>query len=63
MIAQGCHVVTKVLWELKEEENVIKYVADMDNMHKVRVVAFGIMPQFKNLFRRAKLYQLRSLST
>ena len=39
MIAQGCHVVSKVLWELKGEENVQKYMADIDNMHKVTLAA------------------------
>ena len=39
MIAQGCHVVSKVLWELKEEANVVSYFADTDSMHKVSLGA------------------------
>ncbi|KAJ1477670.1 peptidyl-tRNA hydrolase II domain-containing protein [Baffinella frigidus] len=39
MVAQGCHIVTKLLWELKEEDNVVKYMSDMDNMHKVTLGA------------------------
>ena len=39
MVAQGCHIVSKVLWELREEENVIKYMSDIDNMHKVTLGA------------------------
>ncbi len=39
MIAQGCHVVSKTLWELKEEPNVLTYMADIDNMHKVTLMA------------------------
>eukprot|EP00802_Teleaulax_amphioxeia_P023871 Tamp_24505.p4 GENE.Tamp_24505~~Tamp_24505.p4 ORF type:complete len:129 (+),score=32.72 Tamp_24505:3-389(+) len=39
MIAQGCHVVSKTLWELKEEPNVVAYMADIDNMHKVTLMA------------------------
>ncbi len=27
---------TKLLWELKEDENVVKYCCEMDSMHKVR---------------------------
>ena len=39
MIAQGCHVVSKTLWELKDEQNVQVYMADIDNMHKVTLAA------------------------
>ena len=39
MIAQACHVSSKVLWELKGEENVQKYMQDIDNMHKVTLAA------------------------
>ena len=38
-IAQACHVVSKTLWELREEPNVKAYMADMDNMHKVTLAA------------------------
>lgn len=38
-IAQACHVVSKTLWELKEEPNVQAYMADIDNMHKVTLAA------------------------
>ena len=39
MVAQGCHVVSKTLWELKDEHNVQVYMADIDNMHKVTLAA------------------------
>jgi hypothetical protein len=38
-IAQACHVVSKTLWELKDEPNVQAYMADIDNMHKVTLAA------------------------
>lgn len=38
-IAQACHVVSKTLWELREEPNVQAYMADIDNMHKVTLAA------------------------
>ena len=42
VIAQGCHAVAKVMWEMKDHENVIKYCSEIDSMHKVGVcVCFG----------------------
>ncbi len=43
MVAQGCHVVSKTLWELREEANVQEYMRDMDNMHKV--ILHSTIPQ------------------
>jgi hypothetical protein len=35
LITCRCHAVSKLLWELKEHENVISYCSDIDSMHKV----------------------------
>ncbi|KAJ3274246.1 hypothetical protein HDV01_003319 [Terramyces sp. JEL0728] len=35
MIGQACHGVSKMLWEKRNDEAVIRYMEDMDNMHKV----------------------------
>ncbi|PIK50033.1 putative peptidyl-tRNA hydrolase PTRHD1 isoform X1 [Apostichopus japonicus] len=35
VIAQACHACTAVLHLYKEDENVVTYTADLDNMHKV----------------------------
>ena len=36
-ILSRCHAVSKLMWELKEHENVIKYCSEIDSMHKVGV--------------------------
>jgi hypothetical protein len=33
--------VTKLLWELKEDENVVKYCSEIDSMHKVSSLGYG----------------------
>jgi hypothetical protein len=33
--------VTKLLWELKEDENVVKYCSEIDSMHKVSILDYG----------------------
>ncbi|EKX54745.1 hypothetical protein GUITHDRAFT_131773 [Guillardia theta CCMP2712] len=35
VVAQGCHAVTKALWEYKEHQNVIDYCGQINSMHKV----------------------------
>ena len=34
IIAQACHGCTAVIYQHRNDENVIKYTEDMDNMHK-----------------------------
>lgn len=35
LVAQACHASTAVLHLYREDENTIKYLNDLDNMHKV----------------------------
>jgi peptidyl-tRNA hydrolase len=35
IIAQACHASSAVLWLHKDDENVQKYLGDVDHMHKV----------------------------
>lgn len=35
LVAQACHASTAVLHLYKDEEFTVKYLSDMDNMHKV----------------------------
>ena len=35
VIAQGCHAVSALMWEKRENSNVAKYCANIDSMHKV----------------------------
>ena len=35
LIAQGCHACTAVTAIYKDDPNLIQYIADLDNMHKV----------------------------
>ncbi|XP_071499445.1 putative peptidyl-tRNA hydrolase PTRHD1 [Diadema antillarum] len=35
VIAQACHACTAVMHLFRDDDNVLKYTADLDNMHKV----------------------------
>ena len=35
VITQGCHAVSAVLWENRDDPAVVKYMRDLPNMHKV----------------------------
>ncbi|KAJ2999893.1 hypothetical protein HDV02_001412 [Globomyces sp. JEL0801] len=35
MISQACHGTSKLLWEYKNDPQVIEYMNDIENMHKV----------------------------
>ena len=35
VIAQGCHAVSALMWEQRENSNVAQYCANIDSMHKV----------------------------
>ncbi|KAJ8020228.1 putative peptidyl-tRNA hydrolase PTRHD1 [Holothuria leucospilota] len=41
IIAQACHACTAVLHLYRDDENVVQYTSDLDNMHKV-VLEVGI---------------------
>ena len=34
IIAQACHACTAVIYQFRNDENVVNYTSDMDNMHK-----------------------------
>ena len=34
LVAQACHAATAVIYQFKDDENVIQYTNDIDNMHK-----------------------------
>ena len=34
VIAQACHGCTAVIYQYRNDENVVKYTEDLDNMHK-----------------------------
>jgi peptidyl-tRNA hydrolase len=34
IIAQACHACTAVIYQFRNDENVVMYTTDMDNMHK-----------------------------
>ena len=34
IIAQACHACTAVIYQFRNDEHVVNYTADMDNMHK-----------------------------
>lgn len=45
LVAQACHASTAVLHLYREDENTMKYLQDLDNMHKVvlEVGQFGFL--------------------
>ena len=48
IIAQACHACTAIIFQHKDDENVIKYTSDIDNMHKC-VLEIKSEEQMKNL--------------
>jgi hypothetical protein len=44
VIAQGCHAVSALMWEQRENSNVAQYCANIDSMHKVLLVPLHPLP-------------------
>ena len=44
VIAQACHACTAIIYQFRNDEHVINYTSDMDNMHKCVLEVKTLLP-------------------